>query len=605
MSQIISFDNKDLITTPFPKVISVLNDAKRFISSVSMPAQRLINDISWIIKIIQNHSLYVFDFTDNEKIEELQKDNSDFKEFIDFVCEYNEQVKELRKKNAEVLSKSTKISNDLGLSSDPSLQIKKIPGFGNQSYSFKKTVPKYTSHPIKVGYRLAKRNIKNPGDGLPFKIANQQFSPSPKGCLQITIDMNKRNNQEYGYNGFHPSSSFPYKSPNPSKHISWNSSKELSYNSLRNCLSREKIEKVSLFNSIQSQLGKCGYDVKKILTKEFNIFELKDIIGYENVLPIVGKTILEGLGVTNETLCFDRLESFLKTISDSYFKTTLYHNSLHGSDVTHTCCQIFLNSNARKILDLSELDVMEIIIGALGHDTGHPGLTNGFQTNAQTEMALTYNDISCLENFHVSKLFTIAKKPENDIFEKLENKDFKTLRKRMISMILATDMANHGKIMANIKAKTNFGEEEEKTHQNTSDDPNDVFLNRKTAELFTDKDNKFENQQTFLDYFIHAADLAHNTKLFKFSLKWVELLSNEFWKQGDKEKSMKLPVSFLCDREDTNVPKSQVGFLKFMIIPTFKPLINMFPTLSYMNENADKISALSNLSSSIKNSTEE
>ena len=38
---------------------------------------------------------------------------------------------------------------------------------------------------------------------------------------------------------------------------------------------------------------------------------------------------------------------------------------------------------------------------------------------------------------------------------------------------------------------------------------------------------KFEEQQILLDYFIHSADLAHNTKLFKISIQWVELLSNE------------------------------------------------------------------------------
>ena len=61
-------------------------------------------------------------------------------------------------------------------------------------------------------------------------------------------------------------------------------------------------------------------------------------------------------------------------------------------------------------------------------------------------------------------------------------------------------------------------------------------------------------------------------------MKWVELLSEEFWLQGDKEKSMKLPVSFLCDRENYNVPKSQVGFIKEFIIPTFDCLVNVFHT---------------------------
>jgi hypothetical protein len=97
---------------------------------------------------------------------------------------------------------------------------------------------------------------------------------------------------------------------------------------------------------------------------------------------------------------------------------------------------------------------------------------------------------------------------------------------------------------------------------------------------------KFDEQQAVLDYFIHSADLAHNTKMFDVSLQWVELLSNEFWLQGDKEKEMKLPISFLCNRIDTDVPKSQVGFIKAFIIPVFDVVNIMFPQLAFFKENA-------------------
>ena len=108
-------------------------------------------------------------------------------------------------------------------------------------------------------------------------------------------------------------------------------------------------------------------------------------------------------------------------------------------------------------------------------------------------------------------------------------------------------------------------------------------------EIITDIKNEettSEEKQALFDYFIHSADLAHNTKKFSISLKWVELLSNEFWLQGDKEKKMNLSVSFLCDRDNTDVPKSQVGFIGGFIIPTFNFLIIMFPSLSFTVENA-------------------
>jgi hypothetical protein len=264
------------------------------------------------------------------------------------------------------------------------------------------------------------------------------------------------------------------------------------------------------------------------------------------------------------------LDSFLKTVSNNYISSVLYHNSLHGADVTQTVSLYFINSNAEEILDTKVIDILSIIISSIGHDIGHPGLTNNFQINASSDMAITYNDISCLENYHTSKLFKILLTPENNIFDKLPMMDYKTIRKRIISMILATDMANHGKIISVISAKLIENKNKDKIELISSNNPT----------------TKFNEQQAVLDFFVHSADLAHNTKLFSISLQWVELLSNEFWKQGDREKELGFPISFLCDRNNVDVPKSQVGFIKAFIIPVFDVVNIMFPQLAFFKENA-------------------
>ena len=170
-------------------------------------------------------------------------------------------------------------------------------------------------------------------------------------------------------------------------------------------------------------------------------------------------------------------------------------------------------------------------------------------------MAITYNDISVLENFHSSTLFKTIRKTETNIFEKLSINDYKIIRKRMISEILATDMANHAKVISLIKSKITINE-----------NGKDFKFN-----LLTGNDQtKSDEQQSLLDFIIHLADLAHNTRLFCISLKWVQLLSEEFWRQGDLEKQKNLPISFLCDRQNTNVPQSQIGFLTGFILPTFE-----------------------------------
>jgi hypothetical protein len=331
----------------------------------------------------------------------------------------------------------------------------------------------------------------------------------------------------------------------------------------------DSLEKFS-YIYIDHLLKQYNYDTKRITQKNFNIFELKKIVGQNNVLPLIGKVILETFGLKNEKIMnVNKLENFLNTVSCQYISTTLYHNNIHGADVTQTICLFFLNSNAEKMFQTTVLDLLSIFIAALGHDIAHPGLTNNFHINASTELAIIYNDSSCLENYHCSKLFTILKKEETNIFEKLSVNDYKDIRKRMISEILATDMCCHKKVMTMIQTKI------------------PQIKNNKFEFINDDKESIKSEQQCLLDFFIHSADLAHNTKLFDISLKWVELLSEEFWLQGDKEKQMGLPISFLCDRKDTNVPLSQVNFIRGFILPTFEVLITIFPSLNYTMENAN------------------
>ena len=339
--------------------------------------------------------------------------------------------------------------------------------------------------------------------------------------------------------------------------------------------SRKNIPHISDYSYIkfQNKLIHEGYDISKLITdKNFNIFELKDLIGYNNVLPMMGRTILENLGLLDEEILNkSKLDEFLVSVSKQYKEETLYHNSMHGSDVTQSVYIFFTHSNAEKLAKTNVLDLLSIIIAALGHDISHPGLTNTFHINDSTDMAITYNDISVLENFHASTLFRTLRKTENNIFDKLTSIDYKMIRKRMISEILATDMANHGKVLSLIKSKLILNE-------------NDEY---KLNLLSGNEQTKIEEQQSLLDYMIHLADLAHNTKLFEISRKWVELLSEEFWRQGDMEKELNLPVSFLCDREDIDIPKSQKGFISGYIIPTYESLVKIFPTLRFTLENAN------------------
>ena len=424
--------------------------------------------------------------------------------------------------------------------------------------------------------------INNKPRFFPFKINNNKSKNNyaKNNIVSLSVQANNDLNEEKLENSNKTSKKYlkteKMQSQSPErkeKKVTINENQPLDSNNLNksknkiNTSIRKKRESVPLVTFINEHIN----DVKDITSFDFNIFELKKKIGYDNILPIMGFAILKTLGLAdNKIISIKKLKPFLKSVSNSYLKTTLYHNSLHGADVTQSLMVFFLNSNSEEICETTVLDLLGMIISAMGHDLGHPGLNNGFHINASTELGITYNDKSCLENFHSAYLFRILRKEENNILEKFSVQNYKTIRKRMISQILATDMANHGENISLIRSKIKSRQYQEKF----------LFLsgNDKT---------KFEEQQILLDYIIHMADLGHNCKKFDISVIWIQLLCEEFWAQGDQERERGLPISFMCDRNNIDVPASQIGFLRGFILSSFDTLVEMFPKLQFTIDNAE------------------
>ena len=585
------------ITTPYERVLSIINEAKAFILSVSKDQQELIKGLEWSIKVISSHSLYSYEIKDQDYLNQMSEENPDFKQFVEFVNSYNDKVIQINENNM-IEGKSFQKSSLNLKRPNPSLKIEKeekketkIEDNNNNNESY-----------IKIKLNKEEKNHENTRNNSKFfspkskdnslliKSKNKSFSKLEKHNkktrnhpIKLIKNLKFNTNQKLVNKSNSVVRNQSVKSPQPKKRVNRKTINRLNNdnNKLDKNLSGKDLKKISKIENDNMEdsfmlespiLNDLNYPTTRILEKSFNIFELKEIVGYNKVLPIMGKVILDAFGLdTPDIISTEKLEPFLESISNQYLETTLYHNSLHGADVTQSITLYFLNSNAEEVCKSLVLDLLGIIISALGHDIGHPGYTNPFHINSSSELAITYNDASCLENFHASKLFRTIRNPKTDIFEKLSVINYKTIRKRMIGNILATDMANHGKIMTVIKSRISIN----------------IAENKQRFELLSGNENtKFEEQQSLFDFLLHSADLAHNTKLFNISLKWVELLSEEFWLQGDKEKSLKLPVSFLCDRESYNVPKSQVGFIKGFIIPTFECLVDIFPTLKYTLDNA-------------------
>jgi hypothetical protein len=102
-------------------------------------------------------------------------------------------------------------------------------------------------------------------------------------------------------------------------------------------------------------------------------------------------------------------------------------------------------------------------------------------------------------------------------------------------------------------------------------DPSRHFTDlAKFKSMFTSRKIEESNKSHLLDMLMHAADISNPSRPWKLCQKWADLVLQEFFNQGDREKDMGLPVSYLCDRDQVVVGKSQTGFIDVIVKPTFE-----------------------------------
>merc|ERR1719445_2383870 len=237
------------------------------------------------------------------------------------------------------------------------------------------------------------------------------------------------------------------------------------------------------------------------------------------------------------------LISYMNAVDANYLNNP-YHNHIHAADVLlnmHYFMKSALFSRA-----ICTLDGFAILISAAVHDVGHPGHNNSFEIQSESDLAVTYNDQSVLENMHIALAWRLLKGRDCDILASLSAEHRKRFRKVLIDSVLATDMSQHS------------------LHSETLEQLVEDYKDIELAEDLVDEEGKFADQ--FLPIALHTADLGNLCKQISFYTQWVDRLMNEFFKQGDKERALGIePISFLCDRFKVNIHSGQVGFINFVI----------------------------------------
>ncbi|KAJ3158431.1 cAMP-specific 3',5'-cyclic phosphodiesterase 4D [Geranomyces michiganensis] len=286
----------------------------------------------------------------------------------------------------------------------------------------------------------------------------------------------------------------------------------------------------------------------------WSIFELEAVTGLRT-LSVIATHLIHTTGIPERLkISTVKLNKFLRRVENLYHPDVPYHNASHAADVLQAI-QCYINTSG---LELSDVELFAAYIAATVHvhaqetDLDHPGLNNKFLIESHDPKAILYNDRSVLENHHLATAFSIMMREETDILESLSRDQAHKFRDTVIGMVLATDISEHFTTLAQ-------------------------FKNKVSATGNFDPKTNAGDRFSVLQMLIKCADVSNLSRDWSIYTVWLERLMREFVAQGDQEKMMNLPVSPFMDRENINIPQSQLGFIDYICQPMVELMVKVLP----------------------------
>ena len=135
----------------------------------------------------------------------------------------------------------------------------------------------------------------------------------------------------------------------------------------------------------------------------------------------------------------------------------------------------------------------------------------------------------------------------------LDDESTALVKEEIRRCIMATDMGHHKDVMEEFQASESelLGE----THT-----ASDFFSNGEKGMLL-------------LGMLLKACDISNPARPPEIPDKWVGLVYEEFYAEGDADKAAGRSVNPLHDRATNNIPESQVGFIGYACGPLFAELV--------------------------------
>jgi len=232
------------------------------------------------------------------------------------------------------------------------------------------------------------------------------------------------------------------------------------------------------------------------------------------------------------------------SIVEAGYHPNPYHNSMHAADVLHVTHYIISEGGLQKKIRATDSEVFAALFAATVHDYNHPGINNAFHVRSQNYLAVLFNDRSVNENIHASSVFELMRMDEFNLLKAFKGQEYTNMRDDIVEFILGTDMGLHAMFVSRFK---------------------------KRLELTDNKMHRAKPDRNLaLTMAVKMADISNCGRPQKLYHGWCNVIVDEFFQQGDRERLQGMPVSPFMDRYTTVMSKGQIGFMNYIVMPLFE-----------------------------------
>ncbi|XP_056235742.1 dual 3',5'-cyclic-AMP and -GMP phosphodiesterase 11A [Seriola aureovittata] len=264
--------------------------------------------------------------------------------------------------------------------------------------------------------------------------------------------------------------------------------------------------------------------------------------------------VVQKFKIDYEVLC-----RWLLTVRKNY-RTVAYHNWRHAFNVSQ--CMFVMITTASFQDVLSDAEILALMVGCLCHDLDHRGTNNAFQAKTGSALALLYGTSATLEHHHFNHAVMILQSEGHNIFANLCSKEYSNMMQLLKQAILSTDLTLH------FERRNKFFE---------------CVLSG--AFIWTDEGHR----EVLRSMLMTACDLGAVTRPWKISKQVAELVTSEFFEQGDRERSeLKLTPAAIFDRNRKDeLPALQLEWIDGICKPLYQALLKLNRKLQPMVDGID------------------